>query len=395
MASAVFLKPGRDKSLLRRHPWVFSNAVARAEGDPRAGDTVDLVNADGRRLGRGAWSPLSQIAVRAWTFDPDEKVDEGFFRERLDRAFELRRAEGLWDPTGACRLVNAESDGLPGVVVDRYAGFVVCQFLSTGAEAWKETIARAIAETIECEGIYERSDAEVRKKEGLEKTVGVLRGVEPPDLVEIREGAYRFLADVREGHKTGFYLDQRDNRLALGDYAAGAETLNCFSYTGAFGVVALASGAARVTNVDSSGPALAVARRHTEINGLDPERIENVEADVFDLLRTYRDSRREFDLIVLDPPKFAESRAQIDRAARGYKDINLLAFKLLRPGGTLFTFSCSGQVSPDLFQKIVAGAALDAGRDARIVRRLAQSGDHPVATSFPEGLYLKGLVCKV
>lgn len=395
MPPALTLKPQREKSLLRRHPWVFSGAVAEVRGDPSPGATVDVVAADGSWLARAAYSPHSQIVARVWTFDAAEEIEAPFFRARLERAVALRQALGLIAPASAVRLVNAESDGLPGLVVDRYGDFLVCHFLSAGAEAWKRTIVDEMQALPPCAGVYERSDVEVREKEGLPRVTGVLAGEPPPERVLIEENGARFWIDLRHGHKTGFYLDQRDNRALLTRYAPGREVLNGFAYSGGFGVMALLGGAAHVTNVETSAAALELARLNVDVNGLDPARLTNTEGDVFAVLRQYRDARRQFDLIVLDPPKFAESRHQVERAARGYKDINLLAFKLLRPGGVLFTFSCSGAVEAALFQKIVADAALDAGREAHIVQRLTQAADHPVALNFPEGEYLKGLVCRV
>jgi len=349
--------------------------------------------ADGTPLAWGAYSPQSQIAVRIWSFDPTTAIDPAFFRQRLTTALNFRAT--LQIGSTAYRLVNAESDGLPGVVVDRYGAFLVCQFLSAGAEFWKREIVTVLGELHPYAGIYERSDVDVRAKEGLTPTTGVLAGEPPPDQIEIEEAACRFAVDVRTGHKTGFYLDQRENRALAAHYTAGREVLNCFAYTGGFGVWALRGGARQVTNLDSSAPALELARQNMALNQFDPNQTEYLVGDAFQVLRTFRDARRAFDLIVLDPPKFAESQSQVERASRGYKDINLLAFKLLRPGGVLFTFSCSGAIAPDLFQKIVAGAALDAGREAHIVRRLTQAPDHPVALHFPEGEYLKGLVCQV
>jgi 23S rRNA (cytosine1962-C5)-methyltransferase len=389
---AVILKPEREKSVLRRHPWIFSGAVARVEGGPESGETVQVRAADGTPLAVGAFSPQSQIVVRLWDFDAATPIAPDFFRARLQRALVMRRALGI---EGAARLVSAESDGLPGVVVDRYGEFLVCQFLSAGAERWKGEIVALLGELAPGQGIYERSDVDVREKEGLRPVTGVLAGVAPEALLEIAEGRCRFWVDVQRGHKTGFYLDQRENRAMVGRLAQGREVLNCFAYTGGFGVSAIWGGAARVTNVEASAAALSLAQRNAELNGLDLSLIENAEGDVFQVLRRYRDARRQFDLIVLDPPKFAESHSQIEGATRGYKDINLLALKLLRPGGLLATFSCSGLITPDLFQKIVAGAALDAGRDTQIVQRLSQSPDHPVALNFPEGEYLKGLICRV
>jgi len=399
--ATIILKAGRDKSLRRRHPWIFSGAIDRWAGAPPAsGATVAVQAAEGTALGWGAWSPLSQIAVRMWAFDPATEITPELFHERLRLALAARQPLHQRADLTAYRLVNAESDGLPGLVVDRYGGYLVCQCLTAGAEFWKSTLVEQLGDLAPkfigpVAGIYERSDVDVREKEGLAPTAGPLAGDAPPETVTVQEYDCRFEVQIRTGHKTGFYLDQRENRRLLAEYAAGAEVLNCFAYTGGFGVWALRGGARQVTNVESSAAALELAAANTKLNGFDQSQVENVAGDVFNVLRRYRDSRRQFDLIVLDPPKFAESRAQVDGAARGYKDINLLAFKLLRPGGGLFTFSCSGLITPDLFQKIVAGAAADSGRDAQIVRRLSQGPDHPVALSFPEGEYLKGLVCRV
>jgi len=391
----ITLKPGREKSLLRRHPWVFSGAIESVEGDPGPGETVDLVSNKGEFLCRGAFSPHSQISLRAWTFNPREEVGPEFLHSRLKRAIDFRKAFLNPGNEEACRLVNAESDGLPGVVVDKYAGFLVCQFFSAGAEFWRGEIVPQLQAMLSPLGIFERSDADVRLKEGLEPRTGVLLGEPPPPLLEIAEKSCRFLVDIERGHKTGFYLDQRPNRAVIGEYAEGADVLNCFSYTGGFGIHSLKAGAGRVLNVDSSRAALDLADRNTELNRIAGNRTETVEGDVFRILRDFRDRRRTFDLIILDPPKFVESRRQMERGSRGYKDINLLAFKLLRPGGILFTFSCSGLVSRELFQMIVAAAALDAGRDAQMLRVLGQGLDHPVSLYFPEGSYLKGLVCRV
>jgi 23S rRNA (cytosine1962-C5)-methyltransferase len=401
--ATIHLAPGRELSLLRRHPWVFSGAVARLDGAAAPGETVAVVAADGTPLGWGAYSPQSQIRVRMWTFDPADEVSPDFLRRRLDQALAARRPLACAPDLDAYRLVNAESDGLPGLVVDRYGGFQVCQFLTAGAEYWKPQIV-VLLQTLAGEGegpagpvrgIYERSDVDVRAKEGLALTAGRLGGESPPDRVLIQEYGCRFAVEVTRGHKTGFYLDQRENRRLLADYALGAEVLNCFAYSGAFGVWALKGGARSVTNVESSTAALEQARDNVQLNGFEAQAVENIAGDVFAVLRHFRDLGRQFDLVVLDPPKFAESRAQVERATRGYKDINLLALKLLRPGGVLFTFSCSSLIVPDLFQKVVAGAALDAGRRVTIERWLYQGVDHPVALSFPEGLYLKGLVCRV
>ena len=394
-STTLHLKPGREHSLEVRHPWVFSGAFQWLPKEAVPGQTVSIVAQDGRVMATGALSPASQIAVRTWSFDPAEPIDKKFFHGRVRAAIDHRRRFPGHAGTTGLRLVNAESDSLPGVVVDRYADFLVCQFLSAGAEFWREAITEALIEICRPAGIYERSDVDVREKEGLASRAGVIHGAEPPEFVEFEMSGMRFLADLRNGHKTGFYLDQCQNLEIVRELAAGRDVLNCFAYTGSFGIAALRGEAKSVVNLDSSGPALATALRHVELNGFPPAAAQQVEADVFEELRRFRDARRDFDLIVLDPPKFVANAAQLQRGSRAYKDINLLAFKLLRAGGLLATFSCSGHVSADLFQKIVADAALDAKRNVRIVQYLGQPPDHPVLTSFPQGRYLKGLLCVV
>ena len=379
----------------RRHPWVFSGALAQNQGRFAPGETVELVSSRGEFLARGAVSPNSQITVRIWSFAAEERIDAGFFRDRLTRALARRRIMPDSPATSGLRLVNGESDGLPGLIVDRYGDFLVVQFLSAGSDFWREAIIGELWRLSPCLGIYERSDAAVRSKEGLAKQKGVLAGEEPPELVEIEEGGLKFLVDVVNGHKTGFYLDQRENRRQLGIFAKNKEVLNCFAYTGGFGLHALAGGAAQLTSLEISAPSLALLTKNLDLNNFAADSVENIQGDVFKVLRQFRDSGRRFDLIVLDPPKFVESRGQLMRGARGYKDINRLAFELLRPGGELFTFSCSGLLEESLFQKIVADAALDAGCEAQIVRRLGQAMDHLIGLNFPEGSYLKGLICRV
>ena len=388
----IVLAPGRDKSLRRRHPWVFSGAIARVDGDPAAGAIVPVVSSDGAFVGWGAYSPASQIAARIWSFEQSRQVDGDLLRERLCQAIALRAA--LLPGVQALRLVNGESDGMPGLVVDRYGDTAVMQASSAGAAALREPIADLLVELTGVRNVFERSDAEVMSLEGLASSVGPLRGAAPGPLT-VEENGLRFAVDIAAGHKTGFYLDQRDNRALLRDLAGDAQVLDCFSYSGGFALNALAGGARHVLAVDASAEALAHAQRNAIENGIDAARVEWLEADVFQLLRKLRDQARSFDVIVLDPPKFAPTAALAERASRGYKDINLLALKLLKPGGTLLTFSCSGGISRELFQKIVAGAASDAQMDAQIVRWLAAGPDHPVALAFPEGDYLKGLMCRV
>jgi len=394
---SLILKPGREKSLLRRHPWVFSGAVGRVDGDPTPGATVELRSSDGELLALAAYSPSSQIRARVWTFDPAEAVDEAFFRRRIAAALQARASctdtPEAADPSSACRLVHAESDGLPGLVVDRYAGVLVAQFLSAGAEYWKETLANLLLEAAGLRDLYERSDADVRALEGLPERTGPLRGA-PPASLTIAENGLRFTVDLAAGHKTGFYLDQRRNRARVGALTAGRDVLDCFCYSGGFSVNALAGGARSVLSVDASAEALALCQGNVALNALPADRHRVLEGDVFQLLRKFRDEAKAFDLVVLDPPKFAPTAAQAEQAARGYKDINRLAFKLLRPGGLLVTFSCSGGVDAGLFQKIVASAALDAGADALLLEHLEQAPDHPVSLAFPEGTYLKGLICR-
>ncbi len=405
MTEAVaIVHAGREKAILRRHPWVFSGAIAGVEGSPADGEIVTLRGAAGDFLARGYWNSQSAIRVHLLAWDETETIDDGWWRGKLQRAIGARHIENRVYRHGtpnAYRLVNAENDGLPGMVVDRYADWLVIQALTLGIATRKEMLVDLLADLLNPAGIYERSDVDIRAKEGLPPETGVLSGQEPPDLIEIDENGRRFLIDVRLGHKTGFYLDQRENRAVIGDWfrwderAAERVVLNAFAYTGGFAVYALAGLAQRVINVDSSAEMLDLARRNVALNGFDVSGDDFVVGDVFEVLRYYRDSAQQFDMIILDPPKFAQSARQVEGAARGYKDINLLAFRLLKPGGVLATFSCSGAIDADLFQKIVFGALVDVGRDAQIIRRLAQAPDHPVALTFPEGAYLKGLLCRV
>jgi 23S rRNA (cytosine1962-C5)-methyltransferase len=389
---ALLLKTGRDKSLRRRHPWIFSGAVAGIEGEPARGETVAVKDVGGKTVALAAYSPNSQIRARAWTFDPSGEVDARFLRQRLEKSLALRAGLPAARHTNALRLVHGESDGLPGLVVDRYADVLVAQFLAAGVERWRDPILDALAELTGCEAVFERSDADVRRLEGLAARAGFVRGNRAAARCTIVEHGLDFHVDVEQGQKTGFFLDQRDNRQRVRALAEGREVLDGFCYTGGFSLAALAGGARRVLALESSAAALAVARENLAANPLDASRASFEQADVFARLRELRDQGARFDLVVLDPPKFAPTAAQAKNAARAYKDINLLAFKLLSPGGLLASFSCSGGVSRELFQSILAGAALDAGVEAKIVERFGAAADHPVALEFPEGDYLKGFL---
>jgi 23S rRNA (cytosine1962-C5)-methyltransferase len=391
--SALILKPGREKSLLRRHPWIFSGAVQQVDEEPDPGGTLDIISSNGDFLARGFYSPHSQIRARVWTFD-DKTIDRDFFRSRIRSSIAARKSLLDADQTDSFRLIHAESDYLPGLIVDRYADVLVMQCLTAGVEFWREMLAELLLEETGLEKLYERSDADVRELEGLSLRNGPLRGTITNPRIDIQEHGLKFLVNIATGHKTGFYLDQRNNRQRVREMAHDREVLDCFSYTGGFTANALAGGAKSVLAVDSSSDALSLARENVALNGFSTDQTEFLEGDVFQVLRKLRDAARSFDMVILDPPKFASTASQADKAARGYKDINLLAFKLLRPQGVLITCSCSGGVDAVLFQKIVAGAALDAGVDAQIIEHLSQAADHPVALTFPEGMYLKGLVCR-
>ncbi|CAM4104646.1 class I SAM-dependent rRNA methyltransferase [Roseateles saccharophilus] len=385
----ITIRPGKERSLVKRHPWVFESSIARGGGD--SGETVRVESADGQFLAWAAFSPGSQIRLRAWSFDAAERIDAAFFARRIAQAIAMRKRLAI--ASDAWRLVHGEADGLPGLVVDRYGDTLVAQFGSAGAERWKQAIADALLAATGLTRLYERSDAQAREWEGLPVQTGWLRG-DGETALTIREHDWKLTLDVAEGHKTGYYLDQRDSRqrFAAAVRQYGCKTvLNCFSYTGGFSVAALAGGASLVVSVDSSGPALERAKAHVALNGFDAGRHEAWDADVNATLRRCLSEGRRFDAIVLDPPKFAPTAAHAERAARAYKDINRLAFMLLSDGGLLYTFSCSGGIAPDLFHKIVAGAGLDAGVDGYIVERLSAAADHPQTVCFPEGDYLKGL----
>lgn len=390
---SLILKPGRERSVLRKHPWIFSGAVADVRGDPQVGDSIEIQTFEKKSIAIATFSPYSNIRARIWDWEVDHDLDKRLICKKIQNAIQCRQKMPLYRETNAIRLIFAESDGLPGLIVDQYADWLVLQFLSAGVEKRKEEIVENISEVTGCSNLFERSDVDVRKLEGLLPTVGVLKGKEPPEVIEIYEYDTKYLVNIRTGQKTGFYLDQRENRQIIRRYSKSKTVLNCFCYSGGFSLNAFLGGATEVISIDSSHEALELARRNVFLNSFNENKFSWMETDVFQQMRKYRDEGKKFDLIALDPPKFASTISQAPRAARGYKDINLLAFKLLNSEGILFTFSCSGGVSMNLFQKIVADAALDAGVNAQIIQKLHQASDHPVALNFPESEYLKGLVC--
>jgi 23S rRNA (cytosine1962-C5)-methyltransferase len=402
---AVRLKPNRDKPVRQGHPWIFSGAIEHIPTAAADGELVDVIAADGRWLARGYLNRQSQIQVRLLTWEP-ESIDDTFWRGRLAAAIDARTRLPELETTNALRLVNAENDGLPGLTVDRYADYLVLQAGTLAIDQRKQMLAEILLQLTGCRGVVERSEMALRRQEGLGPATGLLAGAAPGAAIEVQEKGLRFAVDLQHGQKTGFYTDQRQNRRRFSAHCAalaavgggnGLRVLNAFAYTGAFAVYALAAGAAHVTNIDSSVEALELAETNLRLNGFDPDRAaEGVAGDVFAILRDWRaDAGPRFDLIVLDPPKFVQSQQHMERALRGYKDINLLALHLLNPGGLLVTFSCSGLVDAALFQKVVFGAAIDAGRTVQVLEWLRQSADHPVAITFPEGEYLKGLICRV
>lgn len=393
----LILKKGKERSLLRRHPWVFDTAVQRLSGKPQSGETVRVLSNDGRFLAWAAFSPVSTLRARCWSFREDDVIDAAWFEKKISDAVEARNV--LQERTNAVRLIFGEADGLPGLIVDRYADCLVTQFQAAGVEAHREEIADILMKVTGAKTIFDRSDAATRQREGLPLRSELLRGEEPPEAIEVTEDGVRYGVDVRIGHKTGFYVDQRESRLTAQKAAEefrrvhgrGMRALNCFCYTGGFSLALLKGGAAEVISVDSSQDALDMAKANAERNGFAGEHAKFVCEDVFTYLRKLRDAGEQFDLVILDPPKFASNHHQVDRAARAYKDINLNGLRLLQAGGQLFTFSCSGAIDVDLFQKIVAGAVFDAGCDAWAIGRFGGGIDHPLLMTYPEGEYLKGL----
>ena len=394
----VVLKKGKEKSLLRRHPWVYDTAIARIKGEPLSGDFVRVVSASGDVLGIGGFSPQSTLRVRMWTFGASENVfSPAFLEQRLRQAVSAR--EFLKQRTNARRLIFAEADAIPGLVVDQYGDWVVTQFQSAAVESHRDDIAALLMKITGARGVFDRSDAATRRREGLELHTGVLAGEEPPERIEIVEDGVRYGVDVRGGHKTGFYIDQRESRLAAQNLARefrkqngrGLRALNCFCYTGGFSLALMAGGADAVDSVDSSAEALSQAKYNAQLNALSEESMQWIQDDVFEFLRKAREAGKKYDVVILDPPKFASSHYHVERAARAYKDINLNGMRLLPSGGHLLTFSCSGAIDVDLFQKILAGAVFDAGRNVWSVDRFGAGADHPLLMTYPEGEYLKGM----
>jgi 23S rRNA (cytosine1962-C5)-methyltransferase len=396
MNLAIKLAKGREKSLLRRHPWIFSRGIEKVIGEPQLGDTVDVLDFKGRWMAKAAYSPHSQIRARVWSFD-NQEIGVEFFEARIREALVIRQDIIERDRATGFRLIASESDGLPGITIDKYQDYLVCQLLSAGADRHRDALVRALVNVFPACHIYERSDVKVREKEGLEQRTGVLHGDMPPASVVIEENGVKISVDIVNGHKTGFYLDQRDSRQRSMKYTQGKNVLNCFSYTGGFGLYALKSGAKQVINADVSQPALDTAKTNAQLNDFDisKKRAVFLNADVFKLLREYRDQGTKFDVVIMDPPKMVSSKSTLTSGSRGYKDLNRLAIEILNTGGTLLTYSCSGLMDSGLFQKIVADAALDAGRSVKFIERFEQAGDHLCDTAYPEGFYLKGFACRV
>ena len=389
----VYLKRGREKPVKHFHPWIFSGAIGHLDGEPFSGETVLVLDADGDFLAWGAYSPESQIRIRIWSWMQDQKISPDYFQILISKALEFRNNIGYLYPMR--RLIHGESDGLPGLIADQYGEVLVLQLLSSGAEFWKDDLLQILVDETKCRTIFERSDVQVRKLEGLPLRTGTLFGPEPADLVEIEDNSLRYWIDVKTGHKTGYYLDQRENRSMVGELCRGKTVLDCFSYSGGFSLMALKNNPKSITLVDESDAALELAEKHIIGNQLDFDSVTQHQGDVFKVLRKFRDQAKSFDVVILDPPKFAPTASLVDRAARGYKDINLMALKLLNPGGLLATFSCSGGITREFFLRILSGAAQDAGVNARIQLHMGQSADHSCNLSFPEGSYLKGFGIRV
>ena len=392
----IILKKGREKSLLRRHPWIFSNSISDVQGDVVSGDLIDIYDYKNQWLAKGSYSSSSQIRSRVWSFDSSENIDQQFFLKKLKKAFNLRQLIKTNINSNAYRLIAAESDELPGTIIDIYNNNVVVQFLWTGIERFRKELIDSLQTLLPKHHIYERSDANIRKKEELPLKKGLLsQHSDFSSKCVITENDVKINVDIENGHKTGFYIDQRENRNIVSKYVDNKTVLNCFSYTAGFGLFAYKGNAKHITNIDVSNLALDLAKENFILNNFNTKKVDFINKDVFKALREYYNEGKKFDVIILDPPKFMESKKQLNDAARGYKDINRLALSLIKPGGVLFTFSCSGLMPTELFQKIISDSALDAGKEIKIIEKLSQSQDHPISGNFPEGFYLKGLACYV
>ena len=386
----IILKRGKEKPVLRGHPWVFSGAVARVEGEVSPGEVGEVYSQGGQFLGRGHINPRSQIIVRFLTQKKDE-LGEEFFRGRISRAVVLRK-DWSRGKTNAYRVINGEGDFLPGLIAERYGETLVFQCLTAGMDRLKEMLINLLVKELRPQSIYERSDVATRNEEGLAESNGLLYGKDVPEWIEIEEHGCRFRVNVKKGQKTGFYLDQRENRFSLRELSKGKKILDCFSYTGAFSIQAASGSAKEVTLIDSSEEALAIAEQHFRLNRLEKVPHRLIRGDVFEIMRGLEPG---YDIVILDPPPFAKKKGHLPGASRGYKDLNLWAFRLLNKEGLLFTFSCSHHMSWDLFQKIVFSAALDSGRSVQLIGRMGHPWDHPINICHPEGEYLKGLICRV
>lgn len=387
----IILKPGREASLLRGHPWIFSGAIASVDGQPEPGDIAVAVTHQGSSLALGFYNPASDISFRLLTTDTTTSINHLFWQKRIRTAMDLRE-KVVPEGTTAYRLINAEGDWMPGLVVDRYDNYLVISIATAGIEKHRQAVLKVLAEEMQPIGIYERSEGKARQLEGLEDSIDIAYGTHLPDVVEITENHLHFRIDIIAGQKTGFFLDQRPNRELAERFSTQATVLNCFSYTGAFSVYCARGGARRVISVEASETANEIARWNILRNGFSSDQHLVLRADVFNYLR---DTDELFDIIILDPPAFARSRKDVAKAARGYKDINLQAARRLREGGILATFSCSNYIEETLFQKIVLGAVRDTGKTAQLLQTMGPGPDHPINLAHPEGRYLKGLLLKV
>jgi 23S rRNA (cytosine1962-C5)-methyltransferase len=390
----VILKKGKEKAAILRHPWIFSGAIEKIKGKPENGELVSVISANKEFLAYAYYNDQSRVALRLLEWDENTTIDQDWYAQKLKNAI-AARAHILNEDTNTCRLVFSEADFLPGLIVDQYADFLSLQILSAGMENIKEEIINILRTELNPKGIFDKSDAGARKHENLEPTQGLLWGETPPEFIEVKENGILYHINIADGQKSGFYCDQRDNRLILAEYTKDKTVLDCFCYSGGFTLNSLKQGALQVTSVDSSGLALETLQHNLNLNGFSADQHHSIQSDVNKQLRAFKEEGKLFDVIVLDPPKYAPSRSALDRAARAYKDLNRLGMLLLEKGGILATYSCSGAVDMETFKQIIAWAALDAGREVQIIKQFHQPEDHPVRISFPEGEYLKGLLLRV